>query len=469
MSRRQKHTDATPCRDSVPERRSWVIPAVVLLAGIIHVQSPKAADWPQFRGPSASGVDDSRPAPITWSLETGSNILWRTRIAGLSHAAPIISGDRVYVLTAVTPGDAPLKTGLYGDITSLNERDPHQWRLIALDRDRGLPVWDTLLHEGIPRSRRHPKASAANSTPATDGRRVVALAGSEGLFCLNLSGAVRWRKDLGPMDSGYFRESGAQWGFASSPILHEDRVIVLCDVQTNSFLAAFDADTGRELWRTKRTDVPTWSTPTVVTAGGRSQIAVNGWHETAGYDPASGTRLWWLDGGGDIPVPTPIQAHGLIYFTSAHGPLRPMRAIRPDASGNITPAEPGRTNQAIAWVHPRQGNYMQTPICVGDWLWGCADTGILTCFEARTGAIRYSERLMSGPGYTASPVSDGRHLYFTSEAGDVFVVPARPEYAVQHRNSVGESCLATPALSDGTLFFRTRNHLLAVRSATVPQ
>ncbi|MBX3733949.1 MAG: PQQ-binding-like beta-propeller repeat protein [Verrucomicrobiae bacterium] len=421
-----------------------------------------AEQWPQFRGPGASGVDSTRPALVHWNVPEGEGVLWKTPIPGLSHASPVIWDNRIYVLTAVTESAAALKVGLYGDIGSLNERDPHQWRVVALDRDDGRIVWDTQLHEGVPRSRRHPKASPANSTPATDGTHIVVLAGSEGLNCLGRDGSRIWQRDLGPMDAGYFRDPGAQWGFASSPIIHGDRVLVQCDVQTNAFLAAYEIATGRELWRTPRQDVPTWSTPTVIEAGGRTQVAVNGWRETAGYDLQTGRRLWHLNGGGDIPVPTPILAGDLMIFTSAHGALRPMRAIRPEASGDITPAEPGQTNAAIAWVHPRQGNYMQTPIAVGDWLWGCADTGVLTCFNLRTGEIQYSERLLSGPGYTASPVSDGRNLYFTSETGDVIVVAVRPEFSVLSRNLLGETCLATPALLDGVLYFRTRNHLMAI-------
>lgn len=193
---------------------------------------------------------------------------------------------------------------------------------------------------------------------------------------------------------------------------------------------------------------------------------MNEWHVTAGYELASGRELWRLDGGGDIPVPTPIFAHGLIYFTSAHGKLRPMRAIRPEARGNITPADPGATNAAIAWAHPRQGNYMQTPIVVGELLWGCTDWGILTCFDARTGAIRYSERIGSGnQGFTASPVSDGRQLFLTSEVGQVFVVPATDKFSVTATNKLGETCMASPALANGTALFRTRTKLIAVGAA----
>ncbi|HAB15728.1 MAG TPA: PQQ-binding-like beta-propeller repeat protein [Verrucomicrobiota bacterium] len=445
-----------------PIQRSWAR-AIILVMAVGH---SLAANWPQYRGPSASGVDNSRPAPTEWKLETGQNIAWQTPIPGLAHAAPIIWGNRVYVATAVKPGAEALKVGLYGDIESVDDRDTYEWRLLALDRETGAVTWNQLAHTGIPRVKRHPKATHCNSTPATDGQRIAALFGSEGLWCFDAAGKVLWKKDLGPMDSGYFESPSAQWGFASSPVLYDGKVIVQCDVQTNSFLAVFDATDGRDLWRTPRRDVPTWSTPTVVVAGGRTQIAVNGWHHTGGYDFVTGSELWRLDGGGDIPVPTPVFAHDLIYFTSAHGRWRPVRAIRPNATGDITPADPGQTNASIVWAQGRQGGYMQTPIVVGDLLWSCTDSGVLTCFDAMSGVIKYSERLASGggQGYTASPVSDGRNLFFVSEIGNVFVVPAKAQFAVLTFSSLGETCLATPALSDGTLFFRTRSKLIAVKS-----
>jgi outer membrane protein assembly factor BamB len=438
-----------------------LIAALALAAAIgLPVQ---AANWPQFRGAQASGVDASRAAPTQWNVESKENIRWRTPVPGLSHASPIVWNDRVYLTTAVRPGKADLKVGLYGDIASANDQVEHEWRLLALDQATGKIVWDKPGYKAIPRVKRHTKASHNNSTPATDGQRIVAIFGSEGLFCFEMDGTLAWKKDLGPMDSGYFQVKSAQWGFASSPVIHDGKVVVLCDVQTNSFLAVFDLSDGKELWRTPRKDVPTWSTPTVVKAGDRTQVLVNGWHHTGGYDFATGKEIWRLDGGGDIPVPTPIVAHGLAYFTSAHGRFRPMRAVRLDATGDITPPDPGATNSSIAWAHARQGNYMQTPIVVGELLYGCSDSGVLTCFDAKTGAIRYSERLVrGGEGFTASPVSDGRHLFFASELGNVYVVPVGDRFSVTTTNKLGETFMSTPALAGGTLFFRTREHLVAV-------
>lgn len=435
----------------------------VLAVAVCFPVVVSAGNWPQYRGPQASGVDSSQPVPVRWNVESGENIRWQTPIPGLGHAAPILWNDRVYVATAVSNEKADLKVGLYGDIESANDSGPQQWRLLALDKASGKVAWNVLAKESAPRVKRHTKASHCNSTPATDGERIVAIFGSEGLFCFDLTGKPVWQKDLGPMDSGYFDVPSAQWGFASSPVIHEGRVIVQCDVQKDSFLAVFDLKDGREVWRTPRKDVPTWGTPTVVETPGRKQIVVNGWHHIGGYDFATGQELWKLDGGGDIPVPTPIFAHGLIFQTSAHGKFRPMRAIRPDAAGDITPGNPGETNASIVWAHPRQGNYMQTPIAVGEHVYGCFDVGVLGCFDARTGAIRFSERLSKdGQGYTASPVSDGRHLFLAAETGNVFVVPATNTFRLAAQNPMGESVMATPALCDGVLYVRTREKLVAI-------
>jgi outer membrane protein assembly factor BamB len=432
--------------------------AIVFLVHAVH-----AANWPQFRGPSASGVDDSAAAPTEWDVDTGKNIRWKAPIPGLSHASPIIWGDRIYLISAVRPGKAELKVGLYGDPKSADDQAPHEWRILALDRVSGKILWNELGLQAMPRVKRHPKATHANSTPATDGKRIVVFFGSEGLFCFDMNGRLVWKKDLGPMDSGAFNLASAQWGFATSPIIHDGKVIVQCDVQTNSFLALFNLEDGKEIWRTPRTDVPTWSTPAVAKVGDETRILINGWHQTGGYDFATGKEIWKLDGGGDVPVPTPIIAHGLSYFTSAHGRARPMRAIRLDAKGDITPADMGATNGAIVWAHERQGNYMQTPIVIGDYLYGCFDNGVLTCFEAKTGKIAYSERLSSGSeGFTSSPVSDGRNIYFASETGKIYAVPTGPSFSITGIMRMGETCMASPALVNGTLYYRLRENLVAI-------
>jgi outer membrane protein assembly factor BamB len=392
------------------------------------------------------------------------NVLWRTPIPGLGHASLIVWGDRVYVATAVKAGKAELKVGLYGDINSVAERESHQWRLLAIDKLTGAFAWDVLAYEGIPRQRRHTKSSQCNSTPATDGCYITAIFGSEGLFCFDLRGGLLWRKDLGPMDAGPYTTPTEQWGFGSSPVIHQGRVIVQCDGLSEQYLAAFDLQDGRQIWRRPRQEVATWCTPLIAQVNDCTQIIVNGWRHLGGYDFHEGEERWRLAGGGDAPVASPVMAHGLVYLTSAHGNQRPMRAVRLGiAAGDITPPTIELTNAAIAWVHPRQGNYLQTPLVVGDLLFGCTDYGLVTCFDARTGRIHYSERLKGrSQGFSASPVTADGKLYFTGELGDVFVLRVSRDFQVLACNRLDEFCLATPAISEGLLFFRTTENLVAI-------
>jgi len=422
-----------------------------------------AANWPQFRGPHASGVGETT-VPTTWNVDDGENIRWQTPIPGLAHASPIIWGDRVYVATAVKPsGKAQLKIGLYGEGNSYSEKETHQWRLLCLDKAGGKILWDKLGHEAVPRLERHTKATHCNSTPATDGKRIVAMFGSEGLFCFDMQGQKLWHKDLGKLHAAPSDMPSLQWGFASSPILHDGKVIVQVDTISEQFLAVFDAAEGRELWRKPRQELSSWCTPIVATTRGRTQIVVNGWKEIGGYDFQTGEALWWLREGGDVPVASPILNGDRVILTSGHGKYRPMRAVRLDALGDITPPDISLTNQFVMWCHPRKGNYLQTPIVLGDLLWGCSNDGIVTCFDARSGTIHYEERIGGGgQGFTASPVAAKGKLYFTGEQGDVFVIAAAETFSVLATNKLGGICLATAAISDGTLCFRTTERLVAI-------
>ncbi|MBM3832928.1 MAG: pyrrolo-quinoline quinone [Verrucomicrobia bacterium] len=431
---------------------------------VSRAAASEGANWPSFRGPQATGVAEGHKTPEKWDVERGGNTRWKTRIPGLGHSCPVIWENRLFVTTAATESDdANLRIGLYGDIQPVTESFEHRWTVYCLNKTNGSVLWKEVAHTGIPKIKRHPKSSHANSTPATDGKHVVAFFGAEGLFCFDMDGKRLWQKELGPLDSGYFVVPAAQWGFASSPIIHQDRVIVQCDVQTNSFLAAFEIKDGKEVWRTRRADVPTWSTPTIETGTGRTQILINGFKHTGGYDFATGKEIWKLTGGGDIPVPTPIVAHGLTFMTSSHGPVRPIYAIRNEAKGDITLASGQSTNQYIVWSQTRGGNYMQTPIVYGDYLYCSNDAGVLACYRAKTGENLYTERLGDGrSGFTASAVAADQKIYFTSEQGTVSAIKAGPKFEVLARNEMGESCMATPAISGGALFFRTRHHVVMV-------
>jgi outer membrane protein assembly factor BamB len=431
-----------------------IVPLVLLLfvSPYLHAQN-----WPQFRGPRASGIAEGPATPVEWNVATGRSVLFRVPVEGLGHSSPVVWGDQVFVTTAVSRGgEARLRVGLYGDIAPVEGEGAQSFRVLSFDKRTGKLLWDRTAHEGIPRIQRHPKSTHANPTPATDGKRLLAFFGSEGLYSYDLSGNLLWKRDFGVLKAGFWEAPDAQWGFASSPVIHDGKVILQADVLEGSFLEVLAVEDGRTLWKVSRADVPTWSTPNVYRGPPGDAVVVNGWKHIGAYDLATGREIWKLKGGGDIPVPTPVMGSGLIFITNAHGPGSPIYAVPESAEGDLSTEE-------LAWSIETGGAYMQTPLVHEEILYSCRDNGTLSAFEAKTGKLLYRERLGKGEtGFSASPVAAGDKLYFTSEEGDVYVVRAGSKLDIAAVNSLGEVTMATPAISEGILFFRTRSHLVAV-------
>ena len=443
--------------------RRLLVPAALVAATAVPLAA--SDNWPSFRGEAADGIGTGT-TPTTWNVETGENVLFRVAVPGLGHSSPVIWGDRLFLTSSVPEGEeASLKVGLYGDIAPVVGEPPQRYVVLAYDKQSGELLWQRTAFEGTPAVKRHTKASHTNSTPATDGEVLVVFFGSEGLRAYDLDGNPLWDRQFGLLDSGFFMVKTAQWGFASSPLVHDGRVIIQVDVQDDSFLAALDAKTGKGIWRTNRDEIPTWSTPAVFPrSDGSRQIVVNGYQHIGGYDFDTGEELWRLEGGGDIPVPTPIRAgdDGPILITSAHGPMRPVYAIDPDAAGGID-----SDHEAMLWFHERLGNYMQTPIVVGDLAYFGFDNGVVTVFDWKSGERVAQQRLGRGAsGFTASPVAADGRLYFNSEDGDVYVIEAGEALNELAVNELGETLMATPAISDGVIYFRARRHLIAVGSGS---
>lgn len=425
----------------------------------------RAQNWPQFRGAGAAGVAEGHRTPANWDATKMTGVRWKTPIPGLAHSSPIVWGDRIYVTTAVSSETRPAQRyGLYGDVDPVKDEPKHSWHVMALDKRTGKVIWDRVAHEGTPRTKRHPKATHASSTPATDGRHVVALFGSQGLLvCYDTSGKLLWKQDLGVLDSGWFYDPDYQWGHASSPVIYKNLVIVQADVQKNSFIAAYDLKTGRQVWRTSRDEIPSWGTPTVYEGGGRAELITNGTKFIRGYDPLTGKELWRLGGNSEITTPTPFVAHGLIFVTSGYRPIQPIYAIRLGASGDITLQGDKEANDFVVWSKKRGGPYMPTPVVYGDYFYTCSNQGVLTAYNARTGERVYQERIAGrGGAFTASPVAADGKIYLSSEDGEVFVVKAGPKYELLATNQMGEVIMATPAMSDGMIFIRTTGHLYGI-------
>jgi len=428
----------------------------------------RAQNWPQFRGPGASGVVEGQAAATTWNAEKAENLVWKTKVPGLAHSSPVIWGDTIFVTTAVTSAAKDeTRYGLYGDTAPVKDDPKHTWKVYAIDKRTGKILWERIAYEGLPKVKRHPKSTHADSTPVTDGKYLIDLFGSEGLYAYDLKGKLLWKQDLGLLDSGWFYDPDYQWEHGSSPIIYKNLVIVQADIQKDSFIAAYDIKTGKLAWKTSRAEIPSWSTPTVYEGKTRAELITNGTKGIRGYDPLTGKELWRLTPNSEIATPTPIVAHDLIYVTSGYRPIQPIYAIRPGAVGDITLKDGKDSSDSIAWSKPRGGPYMPTPIVYGEFLYTLSNQGVLTAYNAKTGERIYQERLGGkGGAFTSSPVASDGKLYLSSEDGEIFVVKAGPKYELLATNPVGEVMMATPAISDGLLIVRGINHLFAFGNGT---
>jgi outer membrane protein assembly factor BamB len=437
---------------------------IVAMGVVAATVSAFGQNWPSFRGSNASGVADGKPTATTWNAAAGQNILWKTAIPGVAVSSPIVWGDRLFVSTAVggDPNEG-IRTGQYGDVEPTSDRTPHAFRLLALDRATGKILWDKVAREGIPKAKRHPKSSFASATPVTDGRRVIVSFGSEGLYAYDFDGKLLWNRDLGVLNAGWFYDPDYEWGVGSSPIIWKNLVIVQCDIQKDSFIAAFDVATGAPVWRTSREEIPSWSTPTVFEADGHAELVTQATTFIRGYDPASGKELWRLSGNSEVTIPTPIVGPGMIIVTNGYRNVQPIFAIKPGASGDITLQGDATTNAAITWSLKHGGPYIPTPLIYNGQLYLCQTNGVVVTYDALTGKRVYQQRLgQNGGSFSASPVAADGKIYFPSEDGDVFVVKAGPAYEALATNSMGEIIMATPAISDGVIFIRGLRHVFAI-------
>jgi outer membrane protein assembly factor BamB len=437
--------------------------ALVVVCWLCASALASAQNWPSFRGPAASGVADGTPLPVKWNPATGENVLWKTPVAGVAVSSPIVWGDRLYVSTAVgSDASAGIRTGLYGDVEPAKDVSKHTWKLVALDARTGTVVWERVAHEGIPKTKRHPKSSQATATPVTDGRHVIVSFGSEGLYAYDVNGTLLWTRDLGVLNAGWFYDPDYEWGVGSSPIIWKNMVIVQCDIQQNSFLAALDVATGRPIWRTAREEIPSWATPAILEHNGRAELVTQATTFIRGYDPTNGKELWRLGGNSEITIPTPIIGPGFIIVTNGYRGVQPIYAIKPGASGDITLKDDKTANDFIAWSTNRGGPYIPTPVIYGDQLYVLANNGVLAAYDVRTGRRIYQERLAGGGSFSASPVAGDGKLYLASEDGDIHVVKAGPQYELLGTNVAGQVIMATPAISNGVIFVRGLKEVFAV-------
>lgn len=420
--------------------------------------------WPSFRGPQASGIAEGQNLPDQWNAKTGENILWRIPIPGLAHSSPIVWGDRIFVTSAVSSDPkATFRPGLYGDGDASKDRSLHRWMIYAINKQTGKVLWERIAYQGEPLEQRHIKATYANSTPATDGRIVVAWFGSQGIHAYDVNGRFLWKVDLGRLDVGAYDIPTFEWGSASSPIIWKDLVILQCDTQTDSFILGLNANTGETVWKTDRDEIPSWGTPTVATTSKGEELIANASNFIRGYDPRTGNELWRLGRSSKITAPTPVFAGDAMVVVSGRGPERPIFVVKAGARGDLTLPD-GKTNsEAIIWSRTGRGSYMPTPLIYNGILYVLANNGTFDAYNLQTGEELYRQRLpLVGSGFSASPVASDGKIYLSNEDGEILVITAGNKFAHLATNSLGELLMATPALSDGVMYVRSAASLFAI-------
>lgn len=425
------------------------------LAGELSA-APTRNSWPQWRG-NGLGVSTETQVPLDWSTTNG--VLWRTPLPGRGHSSPVILDGRIY-LTTDLEGEAI--AGVQPARHILNNEDfkhpeafgadlKHELRVLCLDARTGKLLWNQLAYTGPAFDDRHRKGSYAAPTVAAETDRVFAYFGSEGLYCFDTKGSLLWSNSVGGLAT-------LGLGAAASPVLGAKTVIVQCDQDNgeHSFIAGFDKQTGKQLWKIARQVSVSWATPMVVTAGGREQVIASGSEKIVAYDAATGEEIWSHEGLENNAVPSPVANDRTAYLVSGY-PKKRVLAIALGAKGDLT----GTTN--LLWKYDKGSGYVPSPLLLGSELYLMTDSGLLSCLDAQTGAVRYdSERLPDPAKFTASPVAVGGHLLLTSEAGDTFVLKAGTKYEFVRKNPVGEKVYASLALSGGHIFIRGETNLFCI-------
>jgi outer membrane protein assembly factor BamB len=418
-------------------------------------------NWPQFRGPAMNpAVADNPNLPERWSQT--ENVEWATEIPGLGWSSPVVWGQRVFLTTVTADGEFEQpKPGLYAP---RGRPEPpqvhHNWRVYCLDLATGDVLWQRSVKAGVPEFPRHMKNTYASETPTTDGERVYVRFGELGLYAFDMEGNEVWTLPVPD------RETKSDWGSASSPVLHGDKLILLYDNEEDSWIAALDKRTGEEIWRTARDEVSSWATPYIWEHAQRTEIVTSAPNRIRSYD-LDGTLLWEMDGKMSwAAIATPFSSHGLVYVNSGYfgDQHRPAYAIRPGASGDISLADGEQANDHVAWYQPKAGNYNTSPLVYGDIYYSLLDRGFFESYDALTGEPIYDRvRVTVGASFTSSPWAYNGKIFALSEQGDTYVIEAGREFNVVGVNSLGEMAMASPAIVGDRLLIRTRSKVYSIK------
>jgi outer membrane protein assembly factor BamB len=464
--------------------------SVITLLLVAAIPLAQATDWRGWRG-DGTGVSTEKNLPIQWSAD--QHVRWRVSVPGYGWSCPVVAGNRIFLTTAVcAQQEPPPPKGPGGGAPAPDKL--YRWEVHCLDSATGHTLWKQVAAEHKPHTGNHVCNTYASETPVTDGERVYAYFGMCGVFCFDLNGKPLWNRDLGAY------RTFANWGSSSSPALDGERLFVQCDNEQQSFLVALDKKTGNEMWRVAREERSTWSTPILWRNRVCTELVCMGSNFNRAYDPATGRELWRcasersLGGGGPPPPPpgrdtsgskaapgggggksasggckaSPVADSELLYLgmsSKAHGQeLGPMWAIKADATGDISLRAGQATNAHVAWFRSDAGPHFTSAVLHADrlYIFPPHAGGVLSCFDAGTGATVFEASLAGANGFKASPcVFDGK-IICTDESGTTFVVEAGPKFKLLAKNPLGEMTWSSPALSGGALFIRTVHSLFCI-------
>lgn len=426
------------------------------------IASTAAVDehWPQWRGPEGSGVAKGTSYADEWSLE--KNIAWKTPVEGRGHSSPVTWGNHLFITTSIRGGPSghkppdhlgyDMKPG-YRNPDSEEADHSYTLKVLAYDTRNGKLLWEQTAYEGIMWDDRHKKNTYASNTVATDGKLLYAFFEAPGIYAYDFKGKLVWKANLGNIAKGGM-------GPGTSPLLFEDLVILQVDQEmgAGSAILALDKATGKQVWRTERNTRRTWGTPIIARTGDRVELMATGAEMIAGYDPRTGKELWRAAGLQNHPIPSTVAGHGMVFFSSGY-PRKRVIAVKPGRTGDLTGTD------AIAWTYDKGTAYVASPVLHGDYLYLMSDGGILTCLDAKTGAVVYEGGRPPVPGsYRSSLVAFGDKILQTSEEGDTFVIKAGPKHEVLKTNTVGEPVWSSLAFAKDTIYIRAEKHLFAVRT-----
>lgn len=402
------------------------------ILGLLSISAVWAGDWPQWRGPHFNGVADG-DAPLEWS--DSKNVAWKVPIEGRGFSTPVIAGNRIFLTTAISKTDAASE---------------HKFVVMALARDTGKVLWQQTAGEAVPHERYHGRyGSYASYAPITDGKHIWALFGSYGLYCYDVEGKLVWKKELPKM-----RMRNA-FGEGGGPAMAGDRLILMLDQESGSFITALDKNTGKEVWKKDRDEVSTWSTPLVIS----DLVVVSATNKVRAYNVASGDVVWECGGLGVNVIPAPVVADGLVIVMSGFRSPN-LLAIRLGGKGDLTGTD------AVVWTNQRGNSYTAAPVLHAGILYNVTDNGMLNAVRAADGEIYYRQQRLGKPyNFKASPVAANGKLYLATEEGDVVIVKLGEKFEVLATNTLTDQFfVASPVIADGSLYLRSAAALFCIKA-----